>query len=101
MSLPSPQILALVATLIVYPPLTTRLSPSEKVQAADDALVYLDHVNNLVGSRNAGFGEAFRFGSQNPTRGTRRRDRPTDGITPSEVPEDGKIDIKITNEDSL
>ena len=99
--LPSPQILALAATLIVYPPLTTRLPPSEEVRAADDALFYLDHVNKLVGSRNAGFSEAFQFGSQTLTRGSRRRDRSHDHDSPAEHADESKIDIKLTNEDSI
>ncbi|KAF4550441.1 Hypothetical protein D9617_17g047090 [Elsinoe fawcettii] len=46
--LPSSQVLALASTLIVYPPLTTRLPLGEKPVAADLALRYLRHLHTVL-----------------------------------------------------
>lgn len=62
--IPPAQILALTSTLIVYPPLTTRLQEHEEPVSTHSAATYLELLNNLVGPRAAGFSEAFRYADQ-------------------------------------
>lgn len=59
--LPSPHLLALIATLIVHPLTTTRAATSELLEAADLAVEFLDCVNHIVGPVNANFHKAFSF----------------------------------------
>ena len=58
---PPPQHLALVATLVVHPSLTSQHSSSERLQASNAALRLLRAVNRIVGPLNASFASAFVF----------------------------------------
>jgi len=58
---PSPKILAFIATLAVHPSLTTRTKSDDKLVAASQALHYLWGVRCLVGPENAKLNAAFRF----------------------------------------
>ena len=58
---PSPEILAFIATLAVHPSLTTRTKSDDKLVASSQALHYLWGVRCLVGPRNAKLNDAFRF----------------------------------------
>lgn len=60
--LPPVQHLALAATLTVHPLLTTRTISKDKHVAADDALAYLQLVNNIAGPQNAVLDQVFLFG---------------------------------------
>ena len=76
---PPAQHLALAATLIVHPQLTTRTTSPDKHAAANDALKYLQHVNKLVGPCNAGLDRAFQFSNEDaPSRGKRAKSRRSD-----------------------
>lgn len=100
--LPPPQILALAATLVVHPSLTTRLPAAQKSQAANEALQYIHHVNKLVGCSNAGFADAFRFMEPaSLSRGARRRDRNAADETQTEIGEERNVKIKLTGVDAL
>ncbi|TKA83923.1 hypothetical protein B0A55_00227 [Friedmanniomyces simplex] len=59
--IPPVQHFAFLATLAVHPSFTTRTYDVEKQAAADDALRYLRQVIKLVGPRNGGLDQAFRF----------------------------------------
>lgn len=59
--LPPPEHLALVATLVVHPNLTTATGQTDRHAAADEALRYLKHVQKLVGPIGARFDAAFQF----------------------------------------
>ena len=58
---PSPEILAFIATLAVHPSLTTRTKSDDKLLATSQALHYLWGVRCLVGPDNAKLNAAFRF----------------------------------------
>ena len=61
MLLPSPHILALIATLTVHPTITTRSTSLESQETADLAVAFLHHAINLVGPCSPSFRKAFRF----------------------------------------
>lgn len=85
----------------MHPSTTTRAPSSEQVQAADDALFYLDHVNALVGPANAKFSTAFQFSSASTSRPGRRRARFKHDVTQDAGEEHGKVHIGMANNGSL
>ena len=100
--IPPTQHLALAATLLVHPQLTTRTTSPDKHAAADDALKYLRNVNSLTGSQNSGLDKAFQF-TENaaPSRGKRAR-----ALQPEEAIDDegdvpGQIISSYVGKDSL
>ncbi|PSK42291.1 hypothetical protein B9Z65_4205 [Elsinoe australis] len=99
--LPSPQIIALASTLIVYPPLTTRLPSTDKPYAADLALRYIRHLK-IIPSLNSGLADIFTFASSDPNRSGRRRRRASLDNGESRLEEvDGRLTTKIATEDSI
>ncbi|KAI4720438.1 hypothetical protein E4T48_03368 [Aureobasidium sp. EXF-10727] len=94
---PSPQVLAVVATLAVHPLWTNRATEPEKVKTANDALVFLKHVNSIVGPASASFTSAFRFLDKFDSRDRRRR---TGDLTPG-AEDNGKFTIKMANKGAL
>ncbi|GAB7345881.1 hypothetical protein MBLNU457_4127t2 [Dothideomycetes sp. NU457] len=97
---PHPQILTLISTLIVYPSITTRLPDHEKPEAANQAHAYLNHINSIVGSQNAGLNECLQFASQNQPR-SRRRDRLPEPDESTFDDAELKLTTKAAGEDSL
>lgn len=69
--MPSPQLLSLIATLIVYPRLTTKTDSPESLAAANQALYLLRTINQLVGPVNANFATAFTFAEKSGLRSKR------------------------------
>lgn len=99
---PPPQHLALAATLIVHPQLTTRTTSPDKHAAADDALRYLQHVNSLVGSLHAGLDKAFRFSeSSTSSRGKRINARVSGVSSEDEDADPGRIRSSYVDKDAL
>ena len=70
---PTPQHLALAATLVVHPLTTTRAKTTDKAQASNIALRLLRLTNDLVGPRGAEFEGAFRFTAHTSRHGGRRK----------------------------
>lgn len=100
--IPPPNILALAATLVVHPSMTNRASSPEKVQAADEALYLLDHINALVGPTNANLGTSFKFTSNSShSRPVRRRisTHIDDAAAPDD--DDGKINLRFANDAAI
>ncbi|KAL2358514.1 hypothetical protein BJ546DRAFT_14321 [Cryomyces antarcticus] len=98
---PPPLQLALVATLVVHPSLTTRTSSIEKQQASNDALRFLQHLNTLVGPVSAQFSTAFAFTSTNTSRRKGRRLRGPEPDTSDGNDDEGIIRAEIANAGSL
>ncbi|EEH36565.1 hypothetical protein PAAG_06983 [Paracoccidioides lutzii Pb01] len=71
--IPSPQHLAVAATLIVHPSTTTRVKSLESVQVANTALELLRLTNKLVGPLAAKFDIAFAFTRFSSSRNGRQR----------------------------
>ncbi|CAD0112361.1 unnamed protein product, partial [Aureobasidium uvarum] len=94
---PSPQVLAIIATLAVHPLWTNRATEPEKIKTANDALVFLKHVNSIVGAASARFTSAFRFLDKFDSRDRRRR---TGDLTPG-TEDDGKFSIKMADKSAL
>ncbi|GAB7351635.1 hypothetical protein MBLNU459_g2243t2 [Dothideomycetes sp. NU459] len=97
--IPSPNLLALAATLVVHPSMTNRASSPDKVQAADEALHLLEHVNALVGPTNADFSTAFQFTHSSTNRPVGRRSSAY--VDESRDDEDGKIHSSLANEGAI
>lgn len=98
---PSPQIVALAATLTVHPSLTTRAVTADQSQAANDALYYLNQLNGLAGPLNAQFHTAFQFASANPARQGRRRARPREDELVEAEEQASRVQIALANESSI
>ncbi|KAG2418168.1 hypothetical protein HFD88_001269 [Aspergillus terreus] len=81
--IPSPQHLAVAATLLVHPSTTTRAKTAEEEEAPSIALQLLRLTNSLVGPVAADFGSAFVFTHFDSSRRGRQRraedEHPTDG----------------------
>ncbi|GAB1216800.1 hypothetical protein ATERTT37_006019 [Aspergillus terreus] len=81
--IPSPQHLAVAATLLVHPSTTTRAKTAEEEEAPSVALQLLRLTNSLVGPVAAEFGSAFVFTHFDSSRRGRQRraedEHPTDG----------------------
>ena len=99
--IPPTQHLALAATLIVHPQLTTRTTSPDKHAAADDALRYLRHVNSLLGPRHSGLDKAFQFEDSTSTRGKRARTRVSDVASDDESEKPGQITSSYAGKESL
>ena len=99
---PPPQHLALAATLIIHPSLTTRSNSPEKLQAADLSLQFLRVLLKLVGPLNAHFNIAFTFTETATTsrRGGTLRKRVGNDDSPTNV-DSGSIDCKLATNDGL
>ncbi|OJD19679.1 hypothetical protein AJ78_00411 [Emergomyces pasteurianus Ep9510] len=80
---PTPQQLAVAATLVVHPSTTTLAKSRESVQAANTALQLLRLTNKLVGPLAAKFEVAFSFTRFDSSRhrGSRRKDDESDGAS--------------------
>ncbi|OAX85050.1 hypothetical protein ACJ72_00580 [Emergomyces africanus] len=80
---PTPQQLAIAATLVVHPSTTTLAKSRESVQAANTALQLLRLTNKLVGPLAAKFDIAFAFTRFDSSRhrGSRRRDGESEGAS--------------------
>ena len=98
--IPFPQQLALLATLVVHPSVTSRTSSSELHQASNDALKLLHTVNQLAGPVNAQFTVAFQFSSSKSGRGAKRR-RPGGDPESSDEDEDRSLKCGLANSGSL
>jgi hypothetical protein len=94
---PSPQVLALIATLAVHPLWTNRATEPENVKIANDALFLLKHVNSIVGGASANFASAFKFLDKFDSRDRRRRT----GDHVNSPEDDGKLKIKLANEGAI
>ncbi|KAK4991063.1 hypothetical protein LTR66_006645 [Elasticomyces elasticus] len=93
--------LALAATLVVHPSVTTRASSAEKVRASNEALRFLRYVNRLVGPVNAGFGDAFSFSSSGITRRGAKRARRDGTPTSDSDTEDGRLNTDLAGAGSI
>ncbi|PNS19082.1 hypothetical protein CAC42_1818 [Sphaceloma murrayae] len=99
--LPSPQIIALASTLIVYPPLTTRLSSRETPVGADLALRYFQHLS-LASTLGYDFAGALTFASSDSNQQSRRRRRQSvDGGYERLREIDGHISTKVATSDCI
>jgi hypothetical protein len=94
---PSPQVLAVMATLVVHPLWTNRATDPDNVKTANDALFLLKHVNALVGGANAKFTSAFKFLDRFDSRDRRRRT----GDHAASPEDDGNLKIKLANEGAI
>lgn len=94
---PSPQVLAVMATLSVHPMWTNRATESENFKIANDALFLLKHVNSLVGGANANFTSAFKFLDKFDSRDRRRRT----GDHANSPEDDGKLKIQLANQSAI
>lgn len=65
----------MAATLVVIPSLTTKASSPDLVEASNEALRFLNLVNQAVGPVTANFADAFTFNSARSTRRERQRHR--------------------------
>jgi hypothetical protein len=92
---PSPQHLAIAATLIVHPSTTTRAKTTEEREAANLSLQLLRLTNSLIGSISAKFDIAFAFTHFSSSRHGGRR-RADDGAMSKEISYD---DIEPLNLD--
>ncbi|KAK3698899.1 hypothetical protein LTR37_016776 [Vermiconidia calcicola] len=100
--IPPTQHLALAATLVVHPQLTTRTTSPDKQVAADDALRYLRHVNSLTGPRASGLDQAFRFcDAATSIRGKRTRTRVSGIGSDDEDEKPGRIRSPYVEKESL
>lgn len=82
--------------------MTNRAPSPDQIEAADEALFYLDHLNALVGPFNAGFSKAFHFSSaSSSSRQDRRRARAASHDSAESGDEDGKIQVALANHSSL
>ena len=99
--IPPPQYLALAATLLVHPSLTTRTTASDKHAAADHALKYLRHVNSLLGPQESGLDKAFRFEGGNSVRGKRTKFRVPDVAIDPEGEQSDRIRLAYIDKESL
>ncbi|KAL5359491.1 hypothetical protein BJX96DRAFT_58562 [Aspergillus floccosus] len=83
--IPSPQHLAVAATLLVHPSTTTRAKTAEEEEAPSVALQLLRLTKSLVGPVSADFGSAFVFTHFDSSRRGRQRraedEHPADGNT--------------------
>ncbi|KAN0080629.1 hypothetical protein V8E54_003833 [Elaphomyces granulatus] len=84
---PSPQHLAIAATLIVHPSTTTRARTTEEREAANLSLQLLRLTNTLIGSKSAKFDVAFAFTHFSSSRHGGRR-RADDGAMSKEINHD-------------
>ncbi|KAL1311598.1 hypothetical protein AAFC00_001711 [Neodothiora populina] len=96
---PSSQIIALAATLIVHPSVTNRARSQEQSQASNDALFYLNHLRALVGPACPHFAASFDFGATSQTRQGRRRTHQQDAH--DEDDDHGSLRIGLANHASL
>ncbi|KAG9586059.1 hypothetical protein KCU77_g9692, partial [Aureobasidium melanogenum] len=94
---PSPQVLAVIATLAVHPAWTNRATEPESVKTANDALFFLKHVNSIVGAANANFISAFKFLDKFDSRDRRRRT----GDLAVGTEDEHKFSINIANKGAL
>lgn len=85
----------------MHPSVTTRATAPEQVQAANDALFYLTHLNALVGPSSSNFTTAFLFSSAASTRQARRRERTYQEDSPDSEDEHGKLHISLANQGSI
>ncbi|KKA19906.1 hypothetical protein T310_6105 [Rasamsonia emersonii CBS 393.64] len=91
---PSPQHLALAATLLVHPSTTTRAKTTEEQEAANAALQLLRLTNTLVGPVAAKFDVAFTFTHFDSSRHGGRR-RADDSGTASGVRDDENAPLNL------
>ncbi|EMC92096.1 hypothetical protein BAUCODRAFT_276078 [Baudoinia panamericana UAMH 10762] len=100
---PPVQHLALAATLIVHPKLTTRTTAPEKHAAADDALHYLIAVVKLLGSCDAELAKAFDFvgKSQSTSRSKRAANRRSALTVECGAADDAKLRSPYVDGDAL
>ncbi|KAG9645646.1 hypothetical protein KCU95_g3321, partial [Aureobasidium melanogenum] len=94
---PSPQVLAVIATLAVHPVWTNRATEPESVKTANGALFFLKHVNSIVGAANANFLSAFKFLDKFDSRDRRRR---TGDLTVG-TEDEHKFSINIANKGAI
>ncbi len=100
--IPPHQHLALAATLVVHPSVTTRTTSQDKHVAADDALRYLRHVNSLLGAQESGLDKAFQFSSaSSPSRGKGRRNRISDIAGDEDDDQQGRLSLSYAGKESL
>ena len=98
--IPPPQHLALAATLIVYPSLTTKAKSLERQKGSNAALQYLRNVSQTVDPLSDNFLIAFTF----PTLGSTRRFGRGRGTEPESPDSDGgerNIKTNVANAASL
>lgn len=74
-NVPPTRFIALAATLVVHPSLTTRTTSKDKHAAADHALHYLIHFQRLIGAKNGRFHQAFYFERTEDLRASRAKSR--------------------------
>lgn len=99
---PPPQYLALAATLIVHPRLTTRTTSQDKHDASDHALIYLQHVLDIAGPRQPETNEAYRFSKQSvPTRVNRLKTPHVSGSSGEDDALSGRIRSPYANKEAL
>lgn len=80
--------------------MTNRARSADHVQAANDALGYLIHLNMLVGSVNADLPAAFAFSADSASRQGRRRGRAAQD-SPASDDEHGRIRVDLANQASI
>lgn len=85
----------------MHPSVTNRATAPEQVQAANDALFYLTHLNALAGPSGSNFTTAFLFSSAASTRQSRRRERTYQEGSPDSEDEQGKLHIGLANQGSI
>ncbi|KAK2768621.1 hypothetical protein FQN54_000477 [Arachnomyces sp. PD_36] len=100
---PSPQHLALVATLIVHPSTTTRAKTTEHLQVANSALQLLRITNKVVGPSSAEFGTAFTFTHLDSSRygGRQRAENHAQAATSAQDFDSEPLNIGIARAGSL
>ncbi|GAM85646.1 hypothetical protein ANO11243_036530 [Dothideomycetidae sp. 11243] len=99
---PPAKVITLACTLVVYPPLTSRLPSSDKPDAANLALHYVRQLATTGHTIHLPLVEAFSFAAQDAGRLSRRPRRTTEqGNGETGVSEGSRLTTRIANQDSL
>ena len=99
---PPIQHLAFVATLSVHPSFNTRTTSKDKKQASDEALQYLRHTVDLLGTRKSGIERSFQFSEHaGNSRNRRARTRQSDVASEDEDDQPVRIKSRYFDRDSL